>query len=105
MPVRSLMLMLAISAALGAVPAAAADTSQGRALYESRCDACHDKSVHHRSARKARNIGEIRHWVARWNSELGGAWKDDEIDAVTRYLNQRFYKFPCPTRLCADEKA
>ena len=46
-----------------------------------------------------------RQWVSRWNTELGGAWKDEEIDAVTRYLNQRFYKFPCPARLCKGDKA
>jgi mono/diheme cytochrome c family protein len=81
------------------------ETAAGRALYESRCDACHDKSVHNRAARKSRNVGEIRQWVARWNTELGGAWTGPEIDAVTRYLNQRFYKFPCPPAICKRDKA
>ena len=104
MPARSLMLMLALSASLGATQAVATGASEGRALYESRCDACHDKSVHNRSTRKARNFGEIRHWVARWNAELGGAWKDDEIDAVTRYLNERYYRFPCPPAMCPTDR-
>lgn len=98
-------LALALIACGHAPLAFGADTSQGRALYESRCDVCHDKSVHNRAARKSRNLGEVRQWVSRWNSELGGAWKDEEIDAVTRYLNERFYKFPCPARLCKGERA
>lgn len=105
MSVRSHALLFVAIACLAEAPALGADTSEGRALYESRCDACHDKSVHNRAARKSRNIDEVRRWVERWNAELGGAWKDPEIDAVTRYLNQRFYKFPCPPRLCGDERA
>lgn len=97
--------LLALSLLAVAPAATGADTSQGRALYESRCDACHDKSVHSRDARKSRNFAEIRGWVARWNAELGGAWKDDEINAVTRYLNDRYYKFRCPPQFCNGEKA
>lgn len=105
MSVRSHALSLVAVACFAGAPALAADTPDGRALYESRCDVCHDKSVHNRAARKSRNIDELRRWVVRWNAELGGAWKDPEIDAVTRYLNQRYYKFPCPARLCAGERA
>lgn len=77
----------------------------GRALYESRCDSCHQTSVHNRAVRKSRTVDELRRWVSRWNSELGVAWKDDEIDAVTRHLNRRYYRFPCPEPLCKDHQA
>lgn len=80
------------------------DAVDGRALYESRCGACHERSVHSRAARKSQELGELRRWVSRWNAELGGAWKDEEIDAVTRHLNQRYYQFPCPAPFCQDNK-
>jgi hypothetical protein len=102
---RRIMYVLALLASAHAPLVLGDETAPGRALYEARCDVCHDKSVHNREARKSRNVGEIRQWVSRWNTELGGAWKDDEIDAVTRYLNQRFYKFPCPPRICKGDKA
>lgn len=85
--------------------ALADDAVRGRALYESRCDTCHDRSVHNRAVRKSRNFAEVRQWVARWNTELDGAWTDEEIDAVTRYLNERYYKFPCPARICKAGQA
>jgi len=102
---RRLALVVAVFAGCHAPLVLGEDTAPGRALYESRCDVCHDKSVHNRAARKSRNLTEVRKWVSRWNTELGGAWKDAEIDAVTRYLNQRFYKFPCPARICKGDKA
>lgn len=102
---RWIVLGLALLATCRAPLAQGDDAIEGRALYESRCDACHEKSVHNRAARKSRDLAEVRRWVSRWNTELGGAWNDEEIDAVTRYLNQRFYRFPCEAPLCKDGKA
>lgn len=95
---------LALLVSCHAPLALADDTVHGRALYESRCDTCHDTSVHNRAVRKSRDFAEIRQWVARWNTALDGAWTDEEIDAVTRYLNERYYKFPCPARICKAGK-
>lgn len=102
---RWITLVVALVSCCHAPIVSADETLRGRALYETRCDACHDKSVHNRAARKSRNLYQVRQWVARWNAELGGAWTDEEIDAVTRYLNQRFYKFPCPALICKGDKA
>jgi len=92
-------------AAMSVWPLLAADAERGRLLYESRCDICHDTGIHLRASRKARNFDEIREQVMRWNAELGGAWKSEEIDDVTRYLNGRFYLFPCPERICGTGQA
>lgn len=81
----------------------AEDAERGRALYESRCDSCHDTSVHNRAARKARDFASLRREVARWNAELGGAWTQQEIDDVTVFLNERYYGFPCPITVCAAQ--
>ena len=81
-----------------ALTAQAAD--RGQALYEMGCDACHDKSVHQRSARHAASLEEIRNYVTRWSAALGTGWRDEEIDQVTDYLNQRYYHYPCASQRC-----
>lgn len=79
---------------------AASDESLGAALYESRCTGCHERSVHSRSPRRAESFEQIRAYVWRWDRYLGGAWQRAEIDAVARYLNERYYHFPCPQDVC-----
>ena len=86
-------------------PAHGADAERGKALYEARCDLCHRTSVHLREARKATSFDGVRAQVARWNTELGGAWSVDEIDDVTVYLNDRYYSFPCPGSVCRSGQA
>ena len=80
--------------------ASAQDPVRGKELYETRCVGCHSKSVHNRASRKANSFEAVRAEVSRWNKELGGAWKTEEIDDVTVYLNERYYKFQCPQTVC-----
>lgn len=77
-----------------------ADAERGRILYETRCSACHASSVHNRKARKAKSFDSLRVEVLRWSVETGGSWSAGEIDDLTLYLNQRYYRFPCPPTLC-----
>ena len=84
--------------------AVAADAAQGRMLYESRCSGCHDRSVHARTARAAQSFGDVRGYVMKWDRQTGALWRDDEIDAVTRYLNERYYRFPCPPAMCRTDR-
>jgi mono/diheme cytochrome c family protein len=83
----------------------AGDLERGKMLYQARCVGCHDKSVHNRAARKAVNVEAIRREVARWDAVMGGAWKAPELDDVTTYLNEVYYKFPCPPAICPERKA
>jgi mono/diheme cytochrome c family protein len=84
---------------------AAADAERGKTLYETRCNACHATSVHQRSARKAKSFDGLRAQVLRWSAEVGGSWSADEIDDVTLYLNQRYYRFRCPQSVCKADHA
>jgi mono/diheme cytochrome c family protein len=86
-------------------PVAAADAARGSVLYETRCNACHASSVHNRSARKAKSFDGIRTQVLHWTAESGGSWSADEIDDLTLYLNQRYYRFPCPQSVCRANQA
>jgi hypothetical protein len=93
-----------LSVAASSAFAQSPEIGRGRALYEIRCGLCHDRSVHQRNARAAKSFAEIRAAVARWDRELGAAWRGDEVDAVTRYLNDRYYHYPCPRSVCGSER-
>lgn len=85
--------------------ATASDAERGKTLYETRCSACHDASVHRRDVRKAKSFDALRAQVLRWSAETGGAWTADELNDVTFYLNERYYRFRCPQRLCQADQA
>jgi len=87
------------------VPSQGADADRGQVLYDAWCDRCHAAGVHVRKARRAKSFLEIRAQVSRWSAELGAPWTDAEIDAVTRYLNRRYYAFPCPQNVCGVGQA
>jgi hypothetical protein len=80
--------------------ASGADAERGAALYESRCGTCHSESVHGRSKRVATDFGQVRGWVSRWNENLGLRWGDEEIDDVSVYLNNTYYRYACPPQVC-----
>ena len=78
--------------------AMAGDASRGRDLYEQRCGQCHSESVHSRAKRAARSFDEIRGWVVRWSTTLELGWGDSEIEDVTLFLNDTYYRFGMPAR-------
>ena len=82
-----------------------ADIDRGKLLYNARCVGCHDQSVHNRTARKALTIEGIRAQVRRWDAFLGGAWREEEVNDVASYLNELFYRYPCPPAVCPEKKA
>lgn len=82
------------TAALAGLPAAAPaqDLERGRALYEHHCRYCHEDWAHTRAGRKVTELDELRARVAAWSLHAGLSWGDEEIDAVTRYLDRRCYR-------------
>ena len=99
-PPRPAAALLAAALAAAAPPAHAQAVQLGRALYETRCIACHASSVQQRESRRAADFGALRDEVARWAATAGGAWLDEEIDSVTAYVNDRWYRYPCPETIC-----
>jgi mono/diheme cytochrome c family protein len=87
-----------------ATNAQAEDLARGRAIYETRCTGCHNTSVHTRESRKASSFAGVRAAVARFAGEAGGVWQPDEIDDVAAYLNQLYYRYPCPPEICKTAK-
>lgn len=111
MQVKHVIWVAAVAIALGLAlffftPAVGAgDFDRGQLLYQARCVGCHDKSVHNRDARKAVTIEAIRAQVRRWDGVMGGAWSGSEINDVTTYLNELYYRFPCTPEICPERKA
>lgn len=83
-----LILLLAASAAHAQAP------GRGELLYSNHCIECHTTQMHWRDQRLARDWGSLRAQVRRWQAEARLAWSDEDVEAVTRHLNERIYRFP-----------
>ena len=75
-----------------AAAVAAEKFDRGRALYELHCQACHENWAHTRDGRLVDTLDGLRARVASWSVHSGLQWSHEEIEAVTRYLNRRFYQ-------------
>ncbi len=72
--------------------------SRGEILYATHCVSCHSTAVHWRDKKLATDWPSLKAQVFRWQSNTGLGWADDDVAAVTRYLNDLYYKFPAPVR-------
>jgi hypothetical protein len=70
-----------------------ADADKGKKLHDENCMKCHDDSVYTRPNRFVTNEAALRKQVQRCQINLGIQWFDDDIEAVTNYLNKNYYKF------------
>jgi mono/diheme cytochrome c family protein len=77
-----------------ALPARA--QSSGELLYTTHCIACHTTQVHWRSKKLATDWNSLKAQVRRWQTTTALRWTEDDINSVTRYLNDNIYKFPNP---------
>jgi mono/diheme cytochrome c family protein len=69
---------------------------RGKALYDLQCIQCHRDSLHKRPKPAAQNYADVRNWVILWAKQVGAQWGEEEIEAVTSYLNQHYYSFATP---------
>lgn len=74
----------------------AADESRGKAIYTTYCIACHTTQVHWREKKLATDWTSLVFQVRRWEQNAGLSLSGDDVDAVARYLNGLFYRFPAP---------
>ena len=82
-----------LSALLFVLSNAQAEFDRGQALYENHCKSCHEDWAHTRDGSRIFNQSELRNRVAAWSIHSGLGWSDEEIDDVTRFLNQQYYNF------------
>lgn len=77
-----------------------AQAADGKALHDQHCMSCHKSmmdgdpnSIYTRDNRMISSLDGLRKQVRRCELSLGLQWFDDQVNAVTTYLNQNFYKF------------
>ena len=91
----------------GAISVAAQPTpsgSRGELLYATHCIGCHSTEVNWRDRRLATDWTSLKAQVFRWQSNTGLGWPDDDVVAVTRYLNDLYYRFPAPVGTAAVQR-
>jgi cytochrome c553 len=74
-------------------PLYAADTSHGKSLQEKNCMGCHDDAMYTRENRKVTSLGGLQKQIMRCEQSLGLQWFDDDVSAVTEYLNTSYYHY------------
>jgi hypothetical protein len=91
----------------GQPPAAvtAADVQRGRLLYETYCIACHTTQAHWRDKHIVGSWSDLVYQVTRMQKNAGQDWSSTEITDVATYLNELFYKMPCPSPDCGRPQA
>lgn len=72
------------------------DPARGELLYTTHCIACHNDKVHWRDKKLAKDWRTLRAEVRRWQKLSALGWSDEDIAAVTRYLNALHYHYPAP---------
>ncbi|MGB5440683.1 MAG: cytochrome c [Gammaproteobacteria bacterium] len=80
-------------AALATAPLHAADSGHGKTLHEQNCMGCHDDSVYTRKNRRVSSLQALQKQVRRCELSQGLQWFDDDVAAVTDYLNSSYYNF------------
>lgn len=70
--------------------------SRGELLYTTHCVECHNEQIHWRERKSARDWASLRSQVDHWQQVAHLVWTAEDIDAVTRYLNDTIYRFTPP---------
>lgn len=87
----------------GPVPPAVAP-GRGALLYDTHCVECHTAQVHWRDRQQARDWGTLTAEVFRWQSAARLGWTEEEVEAVTRYLNDTVYHFAAPQQQAREAR-
>ena len=85
--------LLALLPGLFLTASAAADIEEGKTLVQANCHSCHGQEIYTREDRKVQTLPGLRKQVQRCEQARGLSWLDDQVDSVTNYLNDSFYRF------------
>ncbi len=67
--------------------------SRGELLYSTHCISCHTSEMHWRDKKVATDWTSLKFQVRRWQGNAGLAWRESDIEDVTRYLNESIYRY------------
>jgi cytochrome c5 len=93
---RALLSMLVAGTASVVLAQAPGADSRGELLYATHCQGCHTTQVHWRERRLATDWPGLVAQVARWRKNANLDWSGEDVDAVARWLNARYYRFAAP---------
>ncbi len=82
-----------ITLLLFSLPVQAVDIENGKALHDENCLRCHNETQYTRENRIVNSFDELRERISLCELSAEMAWFDEEIDDVTAYLNNAFYRF------------
>lgn len=87
-------LLLCLVATVSAQAQHRPEYRRGDELYKAKCDTCHSERIHWRAERQVADFNGLKYQVRRWQRNVLLNWSEDDIGAVSHYLNLRFYFFP-----------
>ena len=67
--------------------------SRGALLYSTYCVGCHTTEVHWREKKLATDWVGLKAQIQRWQGNIGLGLDEDDVAAIGRYLNDRYYHF------------
>ncbi len=70
--------------------------SSAKTMHDTYCVACHGTEVYTREEPLARDYSSVRAQVERWQAYIGLDWSDAEIEMMTNWLAERYYRLSCP---------
>ncbi|UOA09404.1 hypothetical protein [Methylobacter sp. S3L5C] len=70
------------------------DNHRGAMLYENHCLECHTQQIHWRDKKMVTDWKSLITEVNRWQYISGLEWSKHDVEAVSRYLNNRYYHYP-----------
>lgn len=71
----------------------ATDTSEGESLHKKHCTRCHGSDVYTRTDHKAKSLDALGKQVRMCDSQLETQLFPEDMEKLTHYLNQTYYKF------------
>lgn len=74
------------------------EPSYGQLLYENHCLGCHESQLHIRSNTRVKSLSQLTDFVRIRADSLALKWDEEEITAVTLFLNQSYYQFSVSQR-------
>lgn len=89
----SLLTFITASLVMASSSLPAIDIDHGKSLQQDNCMSCHDDSIYTREERRVTTHDALKKQVQRCETNLNLTWFPEDVDAVTEYLNQTFYKF------------
>lgn len=65
----------------------------GKELHEGNCVRCHDTQLYLRDTSKMKSLDNLQSQVQTCVTNLGLTWFEEEVSAVTNYLDTQYYQF------------